>query len=128
MEAESQTKQSALFNSTSLGTVKGTESGNVIVNCDVNLWGETITAPHIRRAPVQQQTLHKLFKGCLMTRSGTAEPSYLPAGEVYCITDGGRTNNNTFYKLFGLGSGNSSKEKQKMRSKTEGKTTSRRIM
>ena len=86
--------------------VKGDEAGgNSMIIFDVNGFGETITAPHIRRPPITQEVLRKLFKSLNMARHDNAEPAVVPEGEVHIILDGGRKNNSVFSQIFNAGLG-----------------------
>ena len=80
-------------------------NGNVMVFFDVNAFGETITAPHVRRPPVTKETLHKLFKSVFAARHQKEPGSMMPEGEIYIVLNGGRKNNGVFGKLMGAGPG-----------------------
>ena len=85
--------------------VEGSETtGNVLVCFDVNGFGETITAPHIRRPPINLEVFQKLWRALCTARHGTPDV-VLPPGEIFCVLDGGRVNNSMFSKTFGVGPG-----------------------
>lgn len=86
--------------------VVGSETtGNVLVCFDVNGFGETITAPHIRRPPINQDVFLKILRAVNMARHGTPDVGNMPPGEIFCVLDGGRVNNAMFAKVFGVGPG-----------------------
>ena len=112
LEVEEKVSQSQLAEALgrhALVKLKGSgETGNIMIIFDVNGFGETITAPHIRRPPVTQETLKKLYRSLNTARHGVADlpaGTPVPLGEVHIVVDGGRTNNGTFSKLFGAGPG-----------------------
>ena len=109
LEVEGTRSQTALAGDLAkhaLVKVKGDEtSGNVMIIFDVNGFGETMTAPHIRRPPITQEVLRKLYKSLNFARHGEAEPTIVPEGEVHVVLDGGRKNNAVFSKIFGAGPG-----------------------
>ena len=63
--------------------------GNMVIMFDANLFGESITAPHILKAPLQQQIITKLWKAIMATRKEPDQTSLLPTGDVVVITDVG---------------------------------------
>ena len=80
-------------------------SGNLIIVMDVNGWGEAITAPHIRRPPIQQTTLNKIFEAIGLARRGASDWKTMAPGEIVICLNGGRSNNSFMSKLFGVGPG-----------------------
>ena len=80
-------------------------SGNLIIVMDVNGWGEAITAPHIRRPPIQQTILNKVFEAIGLARRGSSGWKTMAPGEIVICLSGGRTNNSFLSKLFGVGPG-----------------------
>ena len=84
---------------------RGEGNGNVVITFDVNGFGETITAPHIRRPPVVLETWRKLVKSVFQARTDDPEPAALPPGDIFVVVDGGRLNNTVFAKPFGVGPG-----------------------
>ena len=80
-------------------------SGNLIIVMDVNGWGEAITAPHIRRPPIQQTILNKVFEAIGLARRGSSGWKTMAPGEIVICLNGGRTNNSFLSKLFGVGPG-----------------------
>ena len=80
-------------------------SGNLIIVMDVNGWGEAITAPHIRRPPIQQNALNKIFEAIGLARRGTSDWKTMAPGEIVICLNGGRSNNSFMSKLFGVGPG-----------------------
>ena len=115
VEAPSQTQMVTRLKEHSLARVKGGEgSGNVLIVFDVNSFGETITAPHIRRPPVVQEVWRKLVKSVLHVRSSSPGDvdvvDNLPTGDVFVVVDGGRVNNAMFAKTFGIGPGQKKKK------------------
>ncbi|CAE7336896.1 unnamed protein product [Symbiodinium sp. CCMP2592] len=80
-------------------------SGNLIIVMDVNGWGEAITAPHIRRPPIQQSILNKIFEAIGLARRGASDWKTMAPGEIVVCLNGGRSNNSFMSKLFGVGPG-----------------------
>ncbi|CAE7791744.1 unnamed protein product [Symbiodinium necroappetens] len=80
-------------------------SGNLIIALDVNAWGEAITAPHIRRPPIQQAILKKIFEAIGLARRGVSAWTTMAPGEIVICLNGGRTNNSFLSKLIGVGPG-----------------------
>ena len=72
---------------------------------DVNGFGETITAPRVRRPPITHEVLLKLNKSLNLARNGDAEPAIVPEGEVRVLLDSGWKNNSVFSNIFGAGLG-----------------------
>ena len=102
----SQTQLAEDLGKHALVKVKGDEAGgNVMIIFDVNGFGETMTAPHIRRPPIVQEVLKKIYKSLNLARNGEAESAAIPEGEVHVLLDGGRKNNSVFAKIFGAGPG-----------------------
>jgi hypothetical protein len=66
----SQSQLQTAMSNVSLGTVKGGPSGNVIITFDANLFGESITAPHVLAISHRDQDLEGDHR-C----SGTTRPS-----------------------------------------------------
>ena len=76
--------------------------GNVLIAFDVNTYGEALTAPHVRRAPLPKAMLQKLFQSVEIARHGT-NTGEVSEGEVYAVLNGGRIDNSCFSKLLGTG-------------------------
>ena len=79
--------------------------GNVLIIFDVNGYGETVTAPHIRRPQLSTDVLRKLLRSLNLARHGVADPPMVPEGEIHLVVNGGRQNNAVFSKMYGVGPG-----------------------
>ena len=109
-----------------LAKIDGSAAGNVCILFDSNLFGEAITAPHIRACPLQNTVVTKMWKALQETRAST-EPGILKPGDVVILLDGGRKNVNHMLNCFGL----SPKDRgtvDKGRKAKDGRTMSRQIM
>lgn len=75
-----------------LGKASGDMTGLLIFHYDVKLFGEPITAPHVRIAPFQDKVYEKLVGAVLQARwQGAPEKTpCLNVGEVVLLLDGGR--------------------------------------
>lgn len=108
-----------------LAKMKGSNVGNVIVHFDANLFGEAITAPHIRKAPIQEVIVKKMWKAIMEVREDKDQAGLLPAGDVLLILNGGRKQDGLILNAFGMG-----KERRvadKGRKEKDGKTVAREI-
>ena len=108
-----------------LAKIDGSAAGNVCICFDANLFGESITAPHIRSCPLQNTVITKLWKALQETRAST-EPGIVKPGDVVILLDGGKKNANHMLNCFGL----SAKERNtvdKGRKPKDGKTMARQI-
>lgn len=108
----------------SLSTVRGNTSGNCLIVFDANVFGEAITAPHIRRAPLQSTAVTKVFKAISKVRE-VDQPGLLPPGDILVIIDGGRKSVGTLLNLFGMHKDR--KAFDKGRKEKDGKTLYRQI-
>ncbi|CAK9103051.1 Uncharacterized protein SCF082_LOCUS48147 [Durusdinium trenchii] len=83
-----------------------------------------ITAPHIRRAPLQSTAVTKVFKAISKVRE-VDQPGLLPPGDILVIIDGGRKSVGTLLNLFGMHKDR--KAFDKGRKEKDGKTLYRQI-
>ena len=105
-----QTQLSNAIQAVSLGTIKGGSAGNVVISFDCNLFGESITAPHVRKAPVQPVVVTKMWKAVSTARTQIDQIGLLPAGDVLLVIDGGRKTD-IFVNMFGMGKDRRSADK-----------------
>ena len=120
----SQTQLQTAMASVALGTTRGGSAGNVIIHFDANLFGESITAPHIRKPPLQPLVIQRIWKATQATRANVDQVGMLPPGDVLLLIDGGRKND-TFLNYFGMGKDRKSADKG--RTQRDGKTLMRHI-
>ena len=120
-----QTQLQTAISSVTLGTVRGGQSGNMILTFDANLFGESITAPHIRKPPLQQPVVNKLWKGVSAARSQPDQTGLLPIGDVLVVIDGGRKSD-MFLNYFGMSKDR--KVMDKHRKQRDGKTIAREVI
>ena len=74
-----------------LGTMRGgSVAGNVTLTFDANLFGESITAPHVRKPPLQQPIVTKMWKAIKAVRAEGEQSGITPMGDVLIAIDGGR--------------------------------------
>jgi hypothetical protein len=107
---KTQTQIATAIQAVSLGTVKGGSAGNVIISFDCNLFGESITAPHVRKAPVQPTIATKMWKAVQSARAQPDQIGILPIGDVLIVIDGGRKTD-MFVNMFGMGKDRRSADK-----------------
>jgi hypothetical protein len=105
--------------------MQGGKSGNVICSFDANLFGESITAPHIRKGPLQQPIITKVWKAMQAVRAQTDQAGILPVGDVLVIVDGGRKSD-MFLNYFGMGKDRKAQDKH--RKQRDGKTCLREVI
>ncbi|CAK9010978.1 unnamed protein product [Durusdinium trenchii] len=110
----------------SLATVKSNSAGNFLMYFDANLFGEAITAPHIRRAPLQNTVISKIFKAVSKTREQEDQPGLLPPGDILVIVDGGRKNSSTVLGYFGMTKDRKAFDKKKK--ERDGKVVYRQVI
>ena len=106
-QSQSQLAQSLAKHALVKANTKGHEpmGGNVLIIFDVNGYGETVTAPHIRRPQLSTDVLRKLLRSLNLARHGVADPPMVPEGEIHLVVNGGRQNNAVFSKMYGVGPG-----------------------
>jgi hypothetical protein len=121
----SQTQLQTALSNVSLGIVKGGPSGNVIITFDANLFGESITAPHVRKPPLQAPIVNKMWKAISAARAQPDQTGLVPVGDVLVIIDGGRKSD-VFLNHFGMGKDR--KNADKTRKLREGKTICREVI
>jgi hypothetical protein len=97
----------------------------VICSFDANLFGESITAPHIRKPPLQQPIVNKIWKAVQAVRCQADQSGILPLGDVLVIIDGGRKSD-VFLNYFGMGK--ERKAADKHRNQRDGKTCVREVI
>ena len=66
-----QTQLQNTLSEIALFKIKGGENGNVITTFDANLFGESITAPHVRKPPLQNPIVSKMWKAIRGARSAS---------------------------------------------------------
>ena len=98
----SQTQLQQSLQSVALGTIHGGRSGNVIVTFDCNLFGESITAAHVRKPPLQQAVINKIWKAVTEARKEPNQNGLFPTGDVLVLIDGGRKTDQ-FLTYFSMG-------------------------
>ena len=108
-----------------LAKMKGSNVGNVIVHFDANLFGEAITAPHIRKAPIQEVIVKKMWKAIIEVREDKDQAGLLPPGDVLVIINGGRKQDGLILNAFGMGKERRTADKG--RKEKDGKTVAREI-
>jgi hypothetical protein len=121
----SQTQLQTALSNVSLGIVKGGPSGNVIITFDANLFGESITAPHVRKPPLQAPIVNKMWKAISAARALPDQNGLVPVGDVLVIIDGGRKSD-MFLNHFGMGKDR--KNSDKTRKLRDGKTICREVI
>jgi hypothetical protein len=121
----SQTQLQTAMSNVSLSIVKGGPSGNVIITFDANLFGESITAPHVRKPPLQAPILTKMWKAISGVRALPDQIGLLPVGDVLVVIDGGRKSD-MFLNHFGMGKDR--KQLDKTRKQRDGKTICREVI
>ena len=121
----SQTQLQTAMSNVSLGIVKGGPSGNVIITFDANLFGESITAPHVRKPPLQAPILTKMWKAISGVRALPDQIGLLPVGDVLVVIDGGRKSD-MFLNHFGMGKDR--KQLDKTHKQRDGKTICREVI
>jgi hypothetical protein len=121
----SQTQLQTAVSNVSLGIVKGGPSGNVIITFDANLFGESITAPHVRKPPLQAPIVSKIWKAITAARALPDQNGLMPIGDVWVIIDGGRKSD-VFLNHFGMGKDR--KNSDKTRKLRDGKTICREVI
>ncbi len=96
---KSETTLATLISQTTLGMQPGDLSGHAIIFLDVNLSGESKTAPHIRTAPFRKDQVQRLFNAVMQSRRKLATPtrgdsaameSKVNVGDLYMYLDGGK--------------------------------------
>lgn len=120
-----QTQLQASLQGVALGTVQGGRAGNVIITFDCNLFGESVTAPHVRKAPLQQVVINKMWKAVQACRATSDQTGLFPVGDVLVLIDGGRKSDQ-FLNYFGMGTARRNADKN--RKQREGKTLLREVI
>jgi hypothetical protein len=121
----SQSQLQTAVSNVSLGVVKGGQAGNVIITFDANLFGESITAPHVRKPPLQAPIANKIWKAIAAARAQPDQVGIMPVGDILVIIDGGRKTD-VFLNLFGMSKDR--KNADKTRKQRDGKTISREVI
>ncbi len=62
--------------------------GYTVFFFDVKTSGEAVTAPHLRCAPLKEDQLQKLVRGCLTGRSGSDDDVVIRDKDLYVLLDG----------------------------------------
>ena len=119
------TQLQASIEPNSSGTVKGSASASVILAFDSNLFGEALTAPHVRLPTLQPPVVSKIWKAIHQARADPQMGGLFPIGDVAVIIDGGRRSD-VCLNYFGLGKDR--KTSDKGRTLAEGKTLHRQII
>ena len=88
-----------MLRDSALATIKGDPTGLVLYHFDVKQFGEPLTRPELRIAPLRDAPYHRLVRTMLNARAPQGQPAHLRNGEVAVILDGGRRGNTT--KLLG---------------------------
>ena len=105
------------------------------IRFDVNDWGETITAPHVRRPPLQKETVKLIIESVKDVRRPIGTAGNLAEDDFYFIIDGGRETD-SFLQDFGFSTRRSRKDEssaaavpstEPMRKASEGKTIQRTL-
>ena len=122
---KSQTQLETAITEVNLGKVRGGASGNVILLFDANLWGESITSPHVRRPPVAKASVQKVWKAVQAARAQPEQVGLLPEGDVLCVIDGGRQDE-SLLQHFSMGGAR--RKHDSGRTYRDGKTVYRCIM
>ena len=103
----------------------GGSTGNFVITFDANLFGESITAPHIRLPPLQQPIISKIWHAIQGIRKQPDQHGIMAIGDVAIIIDAGRKSD-AFLKNFGMGKDRKIADKQ--RKLSEGKTLVRPVI
>ena len=122
----SQGQLSKEMEKTTLAKLDGTAAGNICVLFDANLFGESITAPHIRQCPLQQSVISKVCKSLQAVRS-SEEPGIIKPGDVLIVIDGGKKKANHLLSCFGV----TRKERSQIdkgRKPKDGKTVAKEVL
>eukprot|EP00959_Pyramimonas_sp_CCMP1952_P475036 9503984-Pyramimonas_sp.AAC.2 len=88
-----------MLRDSALATIKGDPTGLVLYHFDVKQFGEPLTRPELRIAPLRDGPYHRLVRTMLNARAPQGQLAHLRNGEVAVILDGGRRGNAT--KLLG---------------------------
>lgn len=126
---EKGTTQSQLVNAMSkyhLSKIKGNATGNnVMIYFDANGFGESITAPHLRKPPIQSTIVQKMWKAVKTLREDPDSAGLLAPGDVLVLVNGGRKSDIPLLNMFGMGKDR--KAADKGRKEKDGKTLTREI-
>ncbi len=125
---EKGTSQSQLVNAMSkyhLAKIRGENGNNVMIYFDANSFGESITAPHIRKAPVQNTIVQKMWKAVKSMREDPEVAGLLPPGDVLVLINGGKKSDVSLLNMFGMGKDR--KTADKGRKEKDGKTLTRAV-
>ena len=93
---------------------------------DSNIFGESITAPHIRLPPLQDAIITKLWKATKACRENKDEAGLLTPGDVLIVLDGGRKQPSSVLSLFNMTKTRTQADKG--RKNKDGKTVAREIV
>ena len=81
----------AALTNTITATMKGDVSGHVLIHLDLNLSGESKTAPHVRTAPFRKDLMTRLITAVTSLRTPDPDCScVIQPGDVYVYLDGGK--------------------------------------
>ncbi|CAJ1407144.1 unnamed protein product [Effrenium voratum] len=108
-----------------ISKIRGQNGNNVVIYFDSNNFGEAITAPHIRRPPLQSTVVAKMWKALKAIREDPGSPGLLPPGDILVLLDGCRKTDVTVVNLFGMGKDRRTADRG--RKERDGKTLSRQI-
>lgn len=112
-----------------LSKVRGGAGGNVMLYFDCNNFGEAITAPHIRKCPLQSTVVKKLWKAVSNVRADPDSAGQLAPGDILVVVDGGRKGGAASQALVNqFGMGKDRKAFDKGRKEKDGKTVAREVI
>ena len=98
-EPQSFTALRDLFASTPLAMIQPSpDSGNVLIICDCNVFGETDSRPDRRCCPIGKDKLETILRALLVARYGKEDPAELTLGEFWCCISGGKDRKRSFTK------------------------------
>ena len=96
------TQAAAALNQCAVAKTKGGPGGNVIIYFDANLFGESQTAPHARKPPLQAAIIEKMWKAVCEVRKQQDQSGLLPPHDVLMVLNAGRKGD-SFLNCFGMG-------------------------
>ena len=96
------TQATAALNQCAVAKTQGGPGGNAIIYSDANLFGESQTAPHVRKPPFQATILEKMWKAVCEVRKQQNQSGLVPPHDVLVVVDAGRSCD-SFVNSFGMG-------------------------
>ncbi|CAE7607095.1 unnamed protein product [Symbiodinium sp. CCMP2592] len=110
-----------------IGTARPAAGSNHVTYFDANVFGESVTSPHIRQGPLQAPVIQKMWTAVSKARAMDDQPGTLPPNDIVILVDGGRQNNSVLLKAVGL-SASERATVDKGKKPQDGKTLAREIV